>query len=166
MTLLDLGEAEAAVGHFRAMLQLNPNDNQGVRYLLLAVLLEQEAFEALGALLDTYDGDDSPWWAYTRLLLAFRAGRGEDPAVRAQFREARKINPHVPRLLSRPAPPVPSDAAFLTVGGEDEAAEYVAACGAAWRRTPGAIAWLATLSLRPGRASGRRASKQGADGSK
>ena len=40
-SLLELGEEAAAVGHFRAMLKLNPGDNQGIRYLLLGSLLKR-----------------------------------------------------------------------------------------------------------------------------
>ena len=31
---------------------------------------------------------------------------------------------------------------YVTVGGADEAAEYVRECGGAWRKTPGAVEWL------------------------
>ena len=32
---------------------------------------------------------------------------------------------------------------YITMGGPDEATYYVTACGASWRRTPKAVAWLA-----------------------
>jgi Tetratricopeptide repeat len=32
-TLDALGDVEAAIGHYRDMLRLNPGDNQGIRYL-------------------------------------------------------------------------------------------------------------------------------------
>ena len=34
-----LGDVDGAIDHFRDMLKLNPNDNQGIRYLLLGCLL-------------------------------------------------------------------------------------------------------------------------------
>src|SRR3546814_10479040 len=34
ITLWRLGDQQAAIAHYRAMLILNPNDNQGIRYLL------------------------------------------------------------------------------------------------------------------------------------
>src|SRR3954453_6410197 len=39
--LMKLGDTEGAVAHYRDMLRLNPNDNQGIRYLLAAHLLRQ-----------------------------------------------------------------------------------------------------------------------------
>jgi tetratricopeptide (TPR) repeat protein len=41
LALLKLGEEEEAMKHFRAMLKLNPGDNQGIRYLLLGCLLKR-----------------------------------------------------------------------------------------------------------------------------
>jgi hypothetical protein len=41
LSLLELGEEAAAVGHLHAMLKLNPGDNQGIRYLLLGSLLKR-----------------------------------------------------------------------------------------------------------------------------
>lgn len=152
LALLELGETDAAIGHLRAMLELNPNDNQGIRYVLLGTLLDREATDEVVALLDVYDADYSPYWAYTRLLLAFRAGKGAETATRRLLSDAVKINRHVPGLLLRPDPPPEFDAPYITVGDEDEAADYVVACGAAWRRTPGAIDWLASLVARPARA--------------
>jgi hypothetical protein len=43
---------------------------------------------------------------------------------------------------------VNSDDGYVTVGGPDEAT-YVTECGAAWHRTPGAVAWLTKLATRP-----------------
>ncbi len=54
LTLLTLGEDAAAMEHFRAMLKLNPNDNQGIRYLLLGSLLQHDDVPALRALLADY----------------------------------------------------------------------------------------------------------------
>jgi hypothetical protein len=39
--LRDLGRDDEAVAHYRELLELNPGDNQGVRYLLVATLLQE-----------------------------------------------------------------------------------------------------------------------------
>jgi len=54
-----MGEREDAIAHYRDMLRLNPNDNQGIRYLLAACLLEMERDDDLDSLLADYDGDGS-----------------------------------------------------------------------------------------------------------
>ena len=140
--LLTLGDTDGAVAHWRAMLELNPNDNQGVRYLLAAELLRREDMPALKKLIAAYKGEWSVFWLYTRALIAYRDGKGGAKATQALLRDAAEANPHVPGILSGAAPAAASRDGYVTMGGADEAAWYVEACGPAWRTTPGAVAWL------------------------
>jgi tetratricopeptide (TPR) repeat protein len=45
-TLVQLGDVEGALAHYRDMLKLNPNDNQGIRYVLAGCLLRQDNYGA------------------------------------------------------------------------------------------------------------------------
>jgi len=147
LTLLELGEEEAAIEHFRAMLKLNPNDNQGIRYLLLGSLLRRDDIPSLKALLADYPDEWSAYWLYTRALLAYREGQASAPATLKLLKEARSANEHVPGILSGTKPSVLSNGGYITVGGADEATDYVRECGAAWRKTAGAVEWLATAGV-------------------
>ncbi len=140
--LLRLGDREGAVAHWRAMLKLNPNDNQGVRYLLAAELLRRDDMPALNRLLAAYKDEWSVVWLYTRALLAFREGQSGTADTAALVADAREANPHVPGILSGAEPPVASRESYVTLGGADEATWYVEEHGPAWQATPGAIAWL------------------------
>ena len=60
-------------------------------------------------------------------------------------KDAWSANEHVPAILAGTAPPVVSDGDYITVGGPDEATEYVAECGPAWRSTPGAVEWVTKI---------------------
>jgi len=73
-------------------------------------------------------------WSYTTALVTFREG--------GETADALKINKHVPLYLlgKHKLPLRPSS--YITMGGEDEAQEYVRSCGPAWRRTTGALEWL------------------------
>jgi tetratricopeptide (TPR) repeat protein len=137
-----LGDDAAAIGHYREMLKLNPNDNQGVRDVLAALLLKRDDIAALKQLLGDYADDDSAMWTYTQALLAFRDGGAADENALKLVQRAWSANEHVPGILSGRKPGVALDRSGITVGGADEATVYVQACGAAWRRTQGAIAWL------------------------
>jgi tetratricopeptide (TPR) repeat protein len=159
-TLLETGEEAAAVEHFRAMLKLNPNDNQGIRYLLLASLLQHDDTHALETLLAAYPDDGSPYWSYTHALLAYRQGQAAAAATQELLKAARAANEHVPAILAGTMPPVVSGTGYITMGGPDEATDYVRQCGAAWRKTPGAIEWLAGAMEAAGPAR-RRAAKPG-----
>ncbi len=143
--LIKLGEEDAAIGHFRAMLELNPNDNQGIRYLLLGCLLRRDDAAAVKKLLAAYEDEWSASWLYTRALVAFRGGpAAEEQAVRL-VQDAWSANQHVPAILAGTEPPVISDNGYITMGGADEATEYVRDCGPAWHQTPGAVTWLNKL---------------------
>ena len=141
-----LGEQEAAIEHYRDMLRLNPSDNQGLRYRLASCLLQLDRDEELEALLNQYEDDVMADWLYTWALLAFRRG-GDSREARNRLQEAQKWNLHVPAfLLGRKRLPrtLPDT---ITFGGESEAISYAAEFGESWRRTEGALEWLASMEV-------------------
>ena len=137
-----LGEQEAAIEHYRELLRLNPNDNQGNRYELLACLMDVERDDEVQELLAQYEDDAMADWLYSRTLVAFRRS-GDSPEARRRLKEAVDQNRHVPDyLLGRKALPrsLPD---YITWGGEDEAVAYVARFFNGWQQTRGALDWLA-----------------------
>jgi len=144
-TLLQLGDVDGALTHYRDMLKLNPNDNQGIRYILAGCLLRQDNDSALKELLAAHE-DGSAFWLYTRALVAFRESGDGDEQAAALVKDACSANEHVPAILAGRKPAVISDDGYVTMGGPDEATYYVTECGPAWHRTPGAVAWLAKLA--------------------
>jgi tetratricopeptide (TPR) repeat protein len=142
-----LGEREAAIGHARGLLRLNPGDNQGIRYLLATWLLAVGDDAGLESLLTDYPEEWSANWAYTRVLLTFRrsgAGRKADQALK----HALEVNPHVPLYLLGIASPPKQFPAYYGIGDENEAIVYVTEAGEAWLAAPEALAWLAEALLR------------------
>lgn len=137
------GQHQEAIGHCQAMLELNPNDNQGIRYLLAGYLLALGLTAALKQLLGQFEDDGTAMWLYTRALLAFRE---ESPEADSLAGAAWSENSYVPEILSGRRPLVASRDGYVTLGGEDEAGEYVRDNGAAWRATPGAIEWLVRVT--------------------
>ncbi|MEZ4712414.1 MAG: hypothetical protein R3A44_34815 [Caldilineaceae bacterium] len=140
-----LGRTKEAITHFQEMLVLNPNDNQGVRYMLLNLYLDTGRDAEARALQKGYEEDGMAEWLYTRALLAFRkdgAGRQSDKLLRA----ALKMNPHVPPYLTarKRLPPAPPP--YIGIGDENEAVSYAARYLQAWRRTKGAVEWLKKLA--------------------
>ena len=122
------------------MLRLNPNDNQGVRDLLLAALLAVGDTTRARELLGRYD-DASAAWAYGRALVTFWT-EGNSTAARQHRREALRSNPHVPAyLLGRTRLPK-QHPPFYSVGSPEEAVLYAEEQMDAWRAAPGALGWL------------------------
>lgn len=141
----DSGNHEGAISHLRDMLVLNPNDNQGLRYILLAWLLGVGDDAAVDNLLLEHDDEASAFMSYTRALMAFRK-TGDTKRSREFVEEAWRCNQYVPELLARVKPVKYVDTGYYSPGGEDEAAYYIEEYGFAWRQTSGAITWLKNVS--------------------
>ena len=142
-----LGERRQAVEHLQDMLRLNPDDNQGLRYLLMGWLLRLNDDQALGKLLRRYKEDYSAEWLYTNALHLYRREGASRKSSRA-LRKALEQNRFVPLyLLGRRKMPkeLPE---YISFGDESEAASYAAGSVDAWRETEGALAWLAEQSDR------------------
>src|SRR5215210_3441636 len=127
--------------HFKELLQLNPNDNQGNRYSLAQLLLQECKNEELGALLKEYEEEASAEWLYTRALWLFRS-EGASPRASRTLQEAFDENRFVPLFLLdlQPLPEDPPE--YISLGGESEAVDYVFSNGAYWIDTPGAFEWF------------------------
>jgi tetratricopeptide (TPR) repeat protein len=134
------GRRQEAADHLQEMLELNPNDNQGVRYVLANWLLNLGHDEELESLLSEYD-EGSATWAYTAALLAFRR-EGDSPDARRLLEDATQANAHVPAFLLGDQELPEEHPPHYSFGGESEATMYVQMALSAWRSTPGAIAWL------------------------
>lgn len=141
MSLWEIGRAGEAVEHLWDMLRLNPNDNQGVRYVLSVWLLTLYDHKGLERLLKKYSREVMCYWPYGRALLAFRQSGPSDEANRL-LEAAFEQNPYVPLYLLglRKLPSRLPD--YVSLGSETEAVEYVATSELVWAITPGALHWL------------------------
>ncbi len=138
--LESLGRTDEAAGHYQEMLRLNPDDNQGIRYRLLPILLRSGRDEEAEELLDRYEEEVAAMWAYGRALLAFRRG-GDGDEARSLLAWAAKVNAYVPHLLCG-EPPADMPTMFAP-GSREEAIRCALQQHAAWKETPGALEWLA-----------------------
>jgi tetratricopeptide (TPR) repeat protein len=143
--LAERGRMDEALAHWEAMLELNPNDNQGVRMLLLRQYLKKSDKQKTTELFERFPDDASCEMVYGRVL--FELLGENEKAARKALRRALKINPHVPLFLFglRPLPRRLPD--VVTWGGEDEAGAYAAEFGDLWLKTPGALKLLKEVIL-------------------
>jgi len=139
--LWELGERQKAIDHYREMLDLNPGDNQGIRYELAGWLLDEELDEELGELLERYEDDASALWVYTRALWAFRK-EGDTEKATAALKEATETNPYVPLYLLGHKSLPSALPELIGFGDESEAVAYFARALSGWLRTPQALEWL------------------------
>lgn len=144
LALWRLGHREKAVGHYQEMLRLNPDDNQGIRYLLMDALLELGRDVDADVLLERYEEDDSAHWTWSAALLAFRRTGNSAPANKALARAA-EANRHVAAyLLGKKSFPAALPG-FFSVGDESEAVSYAYHAAEAWAAAPGAKDWAADV---------------------
>lgn len=136
------GHRDEAVAHYHEMLRLNPDDNQGIRYLLIDALLELGRETDADALLKRYKDDGSAHWTWSAALLAFRRTGNSAPANKA-LAKAVKANGHVAAYLLGKKPLPATLPGFIGMGDESEAVSYVHYAVDAWDAAPAAKGWVA-----------------------
>ena len=152
------GRFREAIAEYEALLRLNRNDNQGVRYLIGP--LYQLAGDLKGALrayrrfAKDYPKDwGDPHHLFCWGLALYEAGEGR--AAVAKWREACFKNIYIaPLLLGEPLPP--EDIwLFINLAWPDYAAEYLDLYGELWERAPEALDCLRRLWNDPEMAADR-----------
>ena len=140
-----IGETEKAIAICEKMLVLNPNDNQGIRYLLLPCLLESKNINTTKQLLKQYD-ELSAFWLYSHALLAYIMNDKKKALIAKQ---AIKINSFIPSLLKEyndniglDAHLQPIESEYYSSGSTEEAEIYAKENFIAWFTNSGAIDWL------------------------
>ncbi len=135
-----MGAQDLAITHLKDMLRLNPNDNQGLRYVLAGYLAETGDDAGLAKLLCRYD-ESTAGLEYARALLQFR-NWGKSDQARDALHAAFESNRYVPDYLLR-MKRIPGELPDgITPGGKDEAVEVCEHLDEAWRKTNGALDWL------------------------
>jgi tetratricopeptide (TPR) repeat protein len=139
--LQTMNRGQEAIGECQDLLRLNPNDNQGVRDVLLPLLLVAGRDADAGALLTQYEDDPSATWKYGWALWMFRK-EGDSPAARERLRDAIKSNRHVPKYLTGKAtfPDILPES--YSLGSVEEAVLCADEFFDVWKATPGADRWL------------------------
>jgi tetratricopeptide (TPR) repeat protein len=140
-SLWELGRGEEAVECYQELLHFSPNDNQGMRYLLLEVFQDLGRQDEVEKLLEGYGEDYSPDWSYTRALLTFRKDGASSQAAQ-ELQKAFEMNGHVAAYLIGKKRISERQSESIIVGGEEEAMLYASSYLKYWRKTKGAIAWL------------------------
>ena len=143
--LWENGEKEKAINQYKYMLKLNPNDNQGVRDVLLPNLLELNRVDEAQELYLQYEDDCSANWKFGKLLLDIKNNISFDE-IKIQYKNCINSNPYiVPYLLGNKKLPKEMPY-FYGIGDENEAIFYVLLASDAWHSDKKAMKVLKKLS--------------------
>ncbi len=136
-----LGKKDEAIKCYQEMLTLNPNDNQGIRNLLLTLLIETRDFTALRKHKKTYQGDITANWLYNLALYQFIQNSDSKQAKQAAT-NAIESNQYVLDYLFGKKD-LPDDMLdYFSIGSDEEAIIYVETNGYLWLGTDDALQWL------------------------
>ena len=121
--LWETGKREEAVTHYQDMLRLNPNDNQGIRYILLTALLFLGRDKEAAAL---HKRIRATAWriGHGRRRCFFSRTKGDGEEAERRLCPPLSVSIHVVDLLLgrkklRNLPP------YISLGDKDEAVSYV-----------------------------------------
>lgn len=129
-----------AIHIYERMLELNPNDNQGIRDQLLGAYLCADDLQGAGKLLKRFKGDAGATFAWGSVLERFLAGdpTGADVALKT----SRQANPFV-ELYMTGRKPIPRELPEMySLGSEEEATMCMDSVGRAWALHKDAVFWL------------------------
>jgi tetratricopeptide (TPR) repeat protein len=134
------GLGQDAISHYEAMLELNPNDNQGIRESLLGLYLSTNDVDGAAKLLRRYKRDISATFAWGRVLERVLAGDLDGAAV--SLKAARKGNRFIELYMSALRPLPKETPEYYELGSEEEAILSLECLAPAWTAHPEAMFWL------------------------
>jgi uncharacterized protein YecA (UPF0149 family) len=135
-----LGKTTEATQQYEELLELNPMDNQGVRYSLFVAYIDAGNYKKASDLLQQYE-EDSAQDSYNKLLLELHEHGFTARAVKL-LKEAKKDNKFVINYLSgkKRLPAYPPD--YYGLGDENEAIVYADMHLHLWKKIDGLGEWL------------------------
>ncbi len=132
-TLWDLGREEEAVGIFEELLELNPDDNQGNRYKLLTLYINNKNYDSALNLISLYD-ENSAHWLYSKAFI-FLKKYGLAPQSKKALQDAFESNIYVPAIIAEAVKPA-KNVQYITPGEIDEATAYLLSNVKIWADEP------------------------------
>ena len=144
---LRLGQRREALALMEKMLAWNPNDNQGVRYVVGSEYLRAGDTDKAVAVFAA-EGAHYPPYRYEMALLLL--WKGEHRAAATSLRHGFVENGYIAEILCGTSDPLPLAIWHGSNFAEPELArDYVSEYGDLWHRTPGAVAFLRWLHTHP-----------------
>lgn len=139
MALSADGQANEAIAEMLDILRLNTNDNMGIRYEVMPLLLSQNRLNEAVKVLDRYP-DDTATGLYLRAQVEFLQEGPRSRSAQGAMAAAFKSNRHVIELMVQDDVPVPPGRFVL--GSPEEAASVIHEQLASWMESDGFVEWM------------------------
>lgn len=137
------GEAEECVSVLEEIIELNPNDNQGIRDQLGLYYLQLNRLEKFRTLNKAYSKDGGAFHNFNLALFTYKSEgktKKADDLLRVAISENKFV---VPKLIQRK--PVADFPDYYIYGDESEALYYASYAQPVWRQIYGALAWIRAM---------------------
>lgn len=142
--LWDKEKKDEAIKIYEELLQLNPNDNQGLRYILINWLIDRDQLDKAAGLLKEYQ-EENAFMLFSTLLLSIKQ-QEPDTKILEKYIEATKVNPYIVKYLLKESELPEYLPAYFGIGDEDEAITYCVYSLFLWRKDQNAIKKLKEMN--------------------
>ena len=141
---VETGRLVQAVSVFGRLLELNPTDNQGMRYPLLGLHLAAQDHARADQLMSRFPGEEKFMGSFAWARVLARWLSGDLGEATAALTRARKVNPFAEKYVSglRAIPKGTPD--YFKPGDETEAQVCARELSMAWEHNPAFREWLRT----------------------
>jgi tetratricopeptide (TPR) repeat protein len=133
------GQVNEAITQMLDILRLNQNDNLGVRYEIIPLLLSQNKEKEAVEILNRYS-EETGIWLYLKAQVEFHREGPSGPSARKAIQAAIKFNPHVIKLLMADHPPMMPE--HYALGSPGEAAVVIEEQLDSWTESEGFVEWM------------------------
>ncbi len=134
-------EIDNAIEIYEEMLELNPNDNQGIRYILSTLLLSKDDLTKFELFIKNNQDEDCAVWNYNNALYSFkklgRTAKSEKILMKA-YKSNKFVIDYMLGIKTMPY----EQPQYIGIGDENEAISYVSISWTIWENTKGAFDWL------------------------
>lgn len=134
------GRKDSCISVLEEMIELNQNDNQGVRDQLMLYLLEQNDFKKFGRYNRLFKEVGGAFMSFNRALFAFKKTGESDRSNLLLFTAIEENKFVLPMLISSKLQTELPDS--FGYGDKSEAKYYSVFAQSIWQLTPGAVKWL------------------------
>jgi len=132
---------DEAINEYNEILELNPSDNQGVRYMLASLLLLTGKYKLFAELYKKFKDEKSTFWLFNYALYLFATEGASEKANRALIL-ANKENPNVIDFMSQRKQMIKNPGGHYSPGDENEATYYLMDNFRSWMNIENTLDWL------------------------